>query len=172
MRAFIFFISIFLIQSCFSIETKRLINKSEPGVFYFDSKDTSAFIMCDYLNEPQLNSDDLRKYLNDCLILDQESVDTIPAGKHSVMIRFSFDVNGNVVDVTVLKDPGYGLGKRVVEKILNFKTKLSSDIKCWNFPIAYHRQQITFIIEEECENEISPDIILSLALNAPLPPSL
>jgi hypothetical protein len=63
---------------------------------------------------------DLKKwadYFNKNLGLDSASLDTIPAGRYTVLVQFSIGVEGRLSDISILKDPGYGLSQRIIKVI-------------------------------------------------------
>jgi len=70
-----------------------------------------------------------------------------PVGVYSVYVIFMVDEKGNISDVHVLDDPGYGIAKeaiRIIKKSPNWlpAKKNGQNIK------SYHKQKITFLIQE------------------------
>jgi periplasmic protein TonB len=71
-----------------------------------------------------------------------------PAGTYSVVIQFVVDKEGNVSEVKALTDHGYGLEEealRVIRKADKWEPAIQNGYKVK----AYHRQTITFQVEEE-----------------------
>lgn len=84
--------------------------------------------------------------------------DSIQVGCYTVMVRFIVDVDGKLTDVTVIKDPGYGLGEKVRKVVAAYQG-------CW-LPArqggravkSYRNQPVTFIVEEDDEcDELKPE---------------
>ena len=103
-----------------------------------------------------------KAYLLSNLILDDRSLDTIPAGTYTVFVRFVVDKKGKISDVSVFKDPGFGLGQRV-------KMVLDKYQGCWQparingrTTFSYRTQPVTFTVEEadECDETVSGELIL------------
>lgn len=103
-----------------------------------------------------------KTFLENSLVLDHQSLDSIPAGTYIVMARFAIDSSGRINDVSVLKDPGFGLGARVKRSFETYRG-------CWkpaqiNGRVvgSYRNQPITFIVEEpdDCEGTLPQQLIL------------
>ena len=128
------------------IASERKVQSSATDTLEADN------LFCNIPEEPSLDRDHWTSYLKKNLELDSLSVDTIPAGRYTVLIRFAIDETGKVKELTVLKDPGYCLGERVVTIVSNYRDLSKSPIKNRNKYIGYHIQPITFLVEEEnCE---------------------
>lgn len=69
-------------------------------------------------------------------------------GNYQVLIQFVVDVEGNVSDIKVLKDPGFGMGEeaiRVIKKSGKWKPAIQN-----GYPVkAYRKQPITFQVLEQ-----------------------
>lgn len=89
-----------------------------------------------------------KKYLEKNLNTETATGNGAPLGKYTVILAFKVDKQGNISDITVEKDPGYGTAeeaKRVIKKGPSWKPanqngRLVSSIK---------RQAITFLVNEE-----------------------
>jgi len=89
-----------------------------------------------------------KKYLEKNLNTETATGNGAPPGKYTVVLAFKVDKQGNISDITVEKDPGYGTAeeaKRVIKKGPSWKPanqngRLVSSIK---------RQAITFLVNEE-----------------------
>jgi hypothetical protein len=101
-------------------------------------------------------------YLADNLILDDQSLDTIPAGIYTVFVQFVIDKKGKISDVSVLKDPGFGFGKRVKKVLYKYQDSWQPAKLNGRLMVSYQAQRITFIIEEEedCEESLTGELIL------------
>jgi hypothetical protein len=113
--------------------------------------------------EPEAYShEEWQKYLVKNLVLDSISVDTIPTGTYTVLFRFSINEKGNLGEVTITKDPGFGFGQRVIEGMKNYSDKWKPASQNGKIVKTYRVQPITFIIEkdEECENALLEELIL------------
>jgi protein TonB len=75
-------------------------------------------------------------------------MDTIPPDRYTVFVQFTVDENGKLSNVSILKEPGYGLGDRVKKLILNCYGIWKSVIDDRSRVVAIYRKQlITFIFE-------------------------
>jgi periplasmic protein TonB len=86
----------------------------------------------------------LRKNLNSQTPVDNGS----PAGKHSVLIRFVVDEQGNVSNIVPLTKLGYGMEEeaiRVLKKAPKWKPAIQNGYEVK----AYHTQMITFEVYED-----------------------
>jgi hypothetical protein len=106
--------------------------------------------VCRYSVEPDiLNMEEWVKYLQDNLVLDSASLDTIPPGKYTVMIVFVVNTNGQLSEVTIEKDPGYGLGKRARDVIMFYKNPSVPSCRVMEIYKSYRKQLVTFVIEDD-----------------------
>jgi hypothetical protein len=131
-------------------------------IFEIDQDNDSA-IICDFPPEPEVDRKKWITYLTSRLELDSASLDTIPAGTYTVLVQFTIDEKGNLKDVCVLKDPGYGLSQRVVKVISNCPGLWKPSTFRGRVTKSYRNQPITFIVEkdeDECEKKISAGLIL------------
>jgi hypothetical protein len=153
-----FFIVLLL---CFSFADSPTVDTTVPVTVEAGKpgEEEDGIIICEVPAQPTVDFDRWKNYLNDRLELDSAALDTIPAGRYTVWVRFTVGVNGQPDIVNILTDPGYGLGKRV-------STVITDCRGLWKYPFAdkneamvsYHQQPITFIIEKEeiCENKVAP----------------
>jgi periplasmic protein TonB len=128
-----------------------------------DRSDFDEFI-CEMPIESEVNREKWEAYLNDHLELDSTSLNTIPNGKFTVRVSFIVDEKGNLKEVKVLDDPGFGLGRRVIKVISDCRGLWKPAMFKGHPVISYNIQPITFLIEEdekeECKNKIPPEFIL------------
>ena len=112
---------------------------------------------CILVVEPssQPDFDTWSRYLQTNLELDSAEVSKIPAGKYTVFIQFIVEADGRLSDFKIVKEPGYGLGEKVLKVFSNYngrwKTAEQSGI-----PVkSYRKQPVTFVVEEEdeCDSE-------------------
>ncbi|ANH82345.1 energy transducer TonB [Niabella ginsenosidivorans] len=68
-------------------------------------------------------------------------------GSYQVIVQFVVDVQGNVSDVKVLKDPGYGMGDEAV-RVIKRSGKWKPAIQNGRQVKAYRKQPITFQVQE------------------------
>lgn len=92
-------------------------------------------------------------YLLKNLALDDVASDTIPAGCYTAIIRFVVESSGKISDVVIVKDPGYGLGKKAANVVSKYKGIWTPAMLNGRPTFSYRKQPITFIIEEEEEEE-------------------
>lgn len=90
-------------------------------------------------------------YLMNNLVLDDQSLDTIPAGIYTVFIHFVIDKKGKIGDAAVFKDPGFGLGERVKKVVEKYPGSWQPAKLNDRLTASYHTQPVTFTIEEPDE---------------------
>jgi hypothetical protein len=117
-----------------------------------EQKEDMASNMCG--TDAQIDRNQWKLYLEKNLQPDPTALDTIPPGQYKMSVRFIIDEKGNISFAEVVNDPGYGLGSRAKQVILNYPGT-------WK-PAQYHgraikshrTQPVTIVIEEE---EIIPE---------------
>jgi hypothetical protein len=166
--SFIILLMISLVSGCLKVRDYALeshskyidpsTNNSEENI---DTTDNSQSIITCGLIEAEPNQEEWTAYLNANLVLNDMSLDTIPAGTYKVCIQFIVDNKGKISNVSVVKNPGHGLGQRVANVILGYKGHWEPAGEA--HPVkSYRLQPVTFIVEEEkeCENELPAGAIL------------
>jgi hypothetical protein len=130
-------------------------------------KDTEEFFGCILYSVPSFETKEWRDYLLDNLVLNSAAVDTIPAGKYTTNIQFEIDDKGKVVNVSIKTDPGYGLGKRAMDIISQYKGQWEWTASPYGRQIKNYRiQPVTFIVEEgeetkdDCKELFPANLIL------------
>jgi protein TonB len=121
----------------------------------------ALFINCG--PDASVNPEEWIAYLNNNLVLDDTLLDTIPANKYIVVVQFMIDTKGRICDVEIRKDPGYGLGKKVMDVVSQFKGHWQPAASNGRAIKSYHMQPVTFIVEEaekECEEPMPADYLL------------
>lgn len=118
--------------------------------------DSTDIIVCGIVPEASVDWGKWTAYLNDNLVLDEASLDSIPAGTYTVLIQFVVDSKGKISDVLVLKDPGHGLGQRVANAISHYEELWEPAKLNGSTTFSYRTNPITFIVEEaeDCEDEL------------------
>ncbi len=109
--------------------------------------------------EPLPNRQAWVNFLQNKLELDSLSVDTIPTGTFTVFVQFVINENGKLGEVFIIKDPGFGLGQRVLDVLSGYKGHWKPATQNKKPVRSIRRQPITFIVEEECENEVPTALI-------------
>lgn len=72
----------------------------------------------------------------------------MPDGKYRVMTRFIVEKDGSLTDITVLNDPGYGVGKEL-QKIIKTSPLQWTPASSNGSPVrSYHTQPVTFILAQ------------------------
>ncbi len=100
------------------------------------------------------------KFLEDNLQLDSIAIDSIPAGNFTVVVQFAIERNGQLNDVRIIKDPGYGLGQRVKKVLSGYKDQWKPSVIKNQTVSSTRIQPITFVVEEdECELPLTTKII-------------
>ena len=85
-----------------------------------DTTDEPPFVVC-LVPVVTTPSEDWQEYIIKNLELYSLDVDTIPVGTYTVIVRFMIDKKGWIKNVLIEKDPGYGLGKRVLKVVSAYK---------------------------------------------------
>ena len=147
----LFLISVLLslVSGCSKLEENSKKN-SEQSI-QSETEDSGDVIICEIPIEAETNIQEWRAYLQNSLILDDASLDTIPAGTYTVVVQFVIDDKGKIRDVTIMKDAGYGLGQRGVKAIEHYEGLWKPSIQDGRATISYRRQPITFLVEEDDE---------------------
>lgn len=152
------FISISFVESQYI--PPKIISEHEIDYSLKDTLDNEdVFNVCIFPEETLVDIEKWKKYLMTSLVLDSASMDTIPAGTYTVIVDFSIGEKGRLSNVSVVKDPGYGLGKRVIEVLLTCEGIWKPAMYKGRPILNYRRQPITFIVEEECK-ELPANITL------------
>ena len=148
--------------------TDTAINNPEENPDTTKGKAENIFI-CKLPIEVQNNWKEWKRYLQDSLVLDDASLDSIPAGIYKVFIQFEFDEIGKISNVSVLKDPGYRLGLRALDVISKYNSNWKFSEVFEGRPYkSYRRQPIIFVVEEENKEyveQLPSSSILSPELN-------
>jgi hypothetical protein len=151
----------FLLPGCLNV--RKVVKEYDPKKNHAATRNSDDIIICEFPIEARVNKEEWTAYLNKNLVLNDASLDTIPTGTYTVFVQFTIDKKGRIGDVMILRDPGYGLGRRVANVVLKFKDKWEPAEQNGQFIKSYRRQPITFIVEEEkegCENEIPTGLML------------
>lgn len=147
MRCFFVFIGFFLsvISYC--------QNNTQSG---FSEKNGNAggenILSCGYIEIPAVPLPDYNtwhEYLKNNLDLNLAEALKIPTGKYTVLMQFVVDREGCLTNFKVLKDPGFGLGKKVLKVFNNYKGHWKPGERNGRKVKSYKVQPITFFIEDE-----------------------
>ena len=111
-------------------------------------------------DEPLPDWEAWSNFLKYSLELDSVAVHTIPPGTFTVLAQFVIDEKGKLGEISIIKDPGFGLGKRVLDILSGYKGHWKPARQNNKLVRSIRRQPITFIIEEECEDEVPAGLIL------------
>jgi hypothetical protein len=104
--------------------------------------------ICVFAMEP-VETKHWRAYLQDSLELDSAFTSKIPPGRYRTIIEFEANKDGYILNAKIILDPGYGLGEKALQEIKKYKSRVLSP----NASGSFRRQPITFVIEEEDEEE-------------------
>ncbi len=69
-----------------------------------------------------------------------------PAGKYTVVSRFVVDSDGNISNVRIITDPGFGMGEEVI-RILKKSPKWAPAQQFGRNLKAYRKQPVTFVVQ-------------------------
>ena len=70
----------------------------------------------------------------------------IPAGTYKVKVQFIVDVHGNMGQLKVLNDPGYGLAEKAINAVSSYKGEWKPANQCGRNVNAYRKEVIVFIV--------------------------
>jgi hypothetical protein len=163
-NSFIILVSVLLLHGGFHTKENQY-NKAFNKTFEWgDTSNPELIFGCILEIEAKPDQKEWADFLQSSLQLDSISVDSIPAGIFTVIAQFVIDRNGNLKDVSIIKDPGYGLGKRVKKSLDNYKSSWEPAKLNGHPTFSYRRQSITFLVEEEndekCEEQLPGELIL------------
>ena len=109
------------------------------------------------------NFNEWASYLQNKLVLDDSSLSLIPPACYTVIIQFVIDKEGKIRDVSIWKDPGYGLGQRAAQAVSNYPGKWEPATLNGRLIKSYRKQPITFLVEKEdekCKEPLPANLIL------------
>jgi hypothetical protein len=72
----------------------------------------------------------------------------IPYGIYKVKVQFIVDVHGNVGQIKATNDPGYGLAKKAMSILHDYKGKWNPANQCGRSVKSYKEETIVFIVPE------------------------
>lgn len=168
MKTWITILGFLLIAASFTLSCHRFppVRSTPMTVAESDGGDSSATgqaTICYWPDRPAFDFQRWREYLETRLELDSAAVDTIPAGRYSVLVEFATDQSGQVCKAEIAVDPGYGLGQRVFDAVMRYKEGRTGKISSASSKsLAWRRQVVTFLVEEEeetCERRALNGII-------------
>lgn len=129
------------------LKTRDFANESYSKNIDTLKNNSEEITICEWPIERQLNWKEWTLYLQKSLALDSASLDSIPAGTYSVLVQLVIEGKGKIKVISVLKDPGYGLGQRVENAILHYNNRLEFIEEENVYPIKiYRKQPIIFVV--------------------------
>jgi hypothetical protein len=154
-----FFIVLLL---CFSSANAQLVDTSSPLVVSGKIPEPrDSIILCGApYRFATVGHKEWTDWLNQNLELDSLAADTMPAGRYTVLVAFSVGKDGTLGDLNILSDPGFGLGERVKKVLANCREIWKPVLYNGDIIMSHHRQPITFVVEEECEDELPAKAML------------
>ncbi len=97
-------------------------------------------------SESGTNWAEWKKYLEKNGILPDSVVVNTPGGTYEVRLSYVIDIHGSIVQVKLLNDPGYGLGKRAIQLLKNYTGEWHPASQCGRFVKSYKYLPIVFKI--------------------------
>jgi N-acetylmuramoyl-L-alanine amidase len=100
--------------------------------------------------EASVDKEEWRKFLEENLqsVIEEAAKTKMPAGQYTVVTRFIVEKDGSINSFKVVKDPGYGLGKKTVDVMLR-SPKWKPALVNGKTVRSYHAQPVTFVIADE-----------------------
>jgi beta-lactamase regulating signal transducer with metallopeptidase domain len=100
-----------------------------------------------------IDSDTWREFLEKASkpILADLDKKGVPGGKYTVQVRFVVEKDGSLSSMSIVKEPGFGLGDKVLE-IMKHAPKWKPAIQNQRVVRSYHTQPITFVVEGKPAN--------------------
>jgi hypothetical protein len=123
-------------------------------------KNTMQPYRCSTEQPAEINLKEWTSCLEKNLLMDSASSDTIPEGIYRAFVQFVVDKEGKINDVKIEKDPGYGLGERIVSTVSQCKGCWEPAKQNGRLVRSFQRQPITFIVEKECIELYPSELIL------------
>ena len=96
-------------------------------------------------------------YLTTNLNSEIASNNHAPKGKYKISASFIIDKDGNVTDVSISNNPGYGTGEEVI-RVLNKSPKWTPGLQNGRFVKSWRTQNITFNVEEESSSNTVTEV--------------
>ena len=108
-------------------------------------KENKIFVKSEF--PPSVDKDEWRRFMERNLTSVVESMGTkgAPAGTYVTEVEFIVEKDGSLSDIKVLKHPGYGLDKKVLD-IMKDSPKWKPAIQNGRAVRAYHKQPVTVVI--------------------------
>lgn len=89
-----------------------------------------------------------QKYIEQHLNRDVTVTNKAPAGKYTVHITYTIDIDGTLKDIQALNDPGYGTKEEAIRVLKNSPLWIPASEK--GYKVKYrHAQEVTFYVAEE-----------------------
>ena len=148
----------------FDADERMIKQASDFATAYSDTTDLEDAMFCVLGIEAQPNKEEWVEFLQNNLHLDSAALDTIPPGEFMVVAQFVVDENGKICTVSIVKDPGYGLGERVKKELISFKGRWQPAKLNGRKTKSYRRQPIIFMVEAELEDFCDDNLVRDLIL--------
>ena len=100
--------------------------------------------------EAAIDKETWRTFLSSKLttLIEEAASKGAPPGQYTVQVRFIVEKDGNISDIKLVKDPGHGLGGKVLE-LMKDSPKWEPAVHKKKKVRSYYTQPITFVIAEE-----------------------
>ena len=89
------------------------------------------------------------KFLEQNLIAETPVSNGAPAGRYSVIIKFTIDENGNIIATEALTHHGYGMEQEAIRVIKKANAKWQAPVQNGFKQKAIMKQVITFVVQDE-----------------------
>ena len=121
------------------------------AVVVFSQKDDAekAFVKVEI--EAGTNTKEWETYISKNSHLPDSVQTKIPEGIYKAIVEFIVDIHGNLGQVKLKTDPGYGLGKKAVNIIKGYHGEWKPASQCGRLVRSYKEQLIIFKIEKRSE---------------------
>ncbi|HEV7334271.1 MAG TPA: M56 family metallopeptidase [Flavisolibacter sp.] len=102
--------------------------------------------------QPSVDAEEWKTFLQKNLkpVMDEAEKNGISNGKFTVQVRFVVEKDGSLSDITIVKDPGYGIGSKVLE-IMKNAPKFKPAIQNQLVVRSYFTQPITLVFNNNAE---------------------
>ncbi len=111
-----------------------------------NKKEDHAFTKVE--SESGTNWAEWKKYLEKNSLLTHSEIATIPDGIYEAHLSYVIDIHGNIVQLKLLNDPGYGLGKRAIQLLKNYTGEWHPASQCGRSVKSYKQLPIVFKISK------------------------
>lgn len=118
------------------------------GLIVFSQKGDSEKVFVKVEIETGPNKKEWDSYIGNNTRLPDSVQEKIPNGIYKAIVEFIVDIHGNLGQVKLKTDPGYGLGEKAIHIIQGYKGEWKPASQCGRLVRSYKQQLIIFKIDK------------------------